>query len=59
LGRRDAVAPVKRVETLDRAACRADVEARFSVSRMVDGYEAVYRRLARQPSRVTPSRRIA
>jgi glycosyltransferase involved in cell wall biosynthesis len=35
----------KRVDELDRAACRRHVEARFSVERMADGYEAVYRRL--------------
>lgn len=37
---------VRRVDTLDRAACRAEVETRFSVRRMVDDYEALYRRLA-------------
>lgn len=41
----DLVAAVHRVASLDRAACRAHVEARFSVRRMVDDYEAVYRRL--------------
>ncbi len=41
----ELVAAVRRVETIERAACRADVEARFSVHRMVDDYEAVYRRL--------------
>ncbi|MBI4491232.1 MAG: glycosyltransferase family 4 protein [Chloroflexi bacterium] len=34
-----------RVPDLDRAACRRDVEARFSARAMADGYEAVYRRL--------------
>jgi glycosyltransferase involved in cell wall biosynthesis len=33
---------VERVGTLDRAAIRASVIERFSVERMVDGYEAVY-----------------
>lgn len=41
----ELVAAVHRVASLDRSACRAHVEARFSVRRMVDGYEAVYRRL--------------
>ncbi|HEU5319348.1 MAG TPA: glycosyltransferase, partial [Methylomirabilota bacterium] len=41
----DMVEAVKRVDTLDRAACRRHVEERFSVPRMTDGYEAVYRRL--------------
>jgi glycosyltransferase involved in cell wall biosynthesis len=49
----ELVAAVRRVEMLDRAACRAEVEARFSVRRMVDDYEAVYRRLHRRTSRVT------
>jgi glycosyltransferase involved in cell wall biosynthesis len=30
---------------IDRARCRAEAEARFSVASMVDGYEAVYCRL--------------
>jgi glycosyltransferase involved in cell wall biosynthesis len=35
-----------RVDTLDRAAVRADAVARFDAATMVDGYEALYRRLA-------------
>jgi glycosyltransferase involved in cell wall biosynthesis len=34
---------VKRVETLDRARCRAWVQERFSVDQMVDGYERLYK----------------
>jgi glycosyltransferase involved in cell wall biosynthesis len=34
-----------RLSELDRARCRAEAEARFSVAAMADGYEAVYRRL--------------
>lgn len=41
----DLVDGVKRIETIDRAECRRHVEARFSVERMADGYEAVYRRM--------------
>jgi glycosyltransferase involved in cell wall biosynthesis len=41
----DLVAAVGRVESLDRAECRRHVESRFSVDRMVDDYETVYRRL--------------
>lgn len=41
----DLVAAVKRVDVLDRARCRAWVEARFSVRAMTDAYEAVYARL--------------
>ena len=36
------VAAVKRVERIDRMACRRHVEARFSVGRMADDYEVVY-----------------
>ena len=41
----ELVDAVKRVRTLDRAACRRRVEARFSIRRMVDDYESVYRQL--------------
>jgi len=40
-----AVDAVGRLPELDRAACRAHVQERFSVDRMVDGYLAVYRAL--------------
>jgi glycosyltransferase involved in cell wall biosynthesis len=36
---------VKRVRTIDRAACRRHVEEHFTVERMVDDYEAIYRSL--------------
>ncbi|HXG01854.1 MAG TPA: glycosyltransferase family 4 protein [Candidatus Binatia bacterium] len=36
---------VKRVDNLDRAACRRHVEEHFTVERMADDYEAIYRRL--------------
>ena len=36
---------VKRVEQLDRGECRRWVERRFTVERMADDYEAVYRML--------------
>ena len=41
----DLVDGVKRIETIDRRECRRYVEALFSVARMTDGYEALYRRL--------------
>ena len=41
----DLVDAVKRVDQIDRAACRRHVEEQFSVARMTDGYENVYRRL--------------
>jgi glycosyltransferase involved in cell wall biosynthesis len=42
----EAVAAVGRLASLDRHGVRAHVEARFTVERMVDGYEAVYRGLS-------------
>jgi len=46
----DLVEAVKRIDTIDRAECRRHVERRFSVPRMADDYEALYRRavIARQ-----------
>jgi glycosyltransferase involved in cell wall biosynthesis len=41
----DLVEAAKRIDTIDRAACRRHVETRFAVERMADDYEAVYRRL--------------
>jgi len=41
----EMVEAVKRVDAIDRAACRRHVEERFSAERMADGYEAIYRRL--------------
>src|SRR5438552_2236051 len=40
----ELVEAVKRIDTIDRAECRRHVERRFSVARMVDDYEAIYRR---------------
>ena len=40
----ELVDAVKRIDTIDRARCRRDFEERFSVTHMVDGYEALYRR---------------
>jgi glycosyltransferase involved in cell wall biosynthesis len=39
------VAAIKRVDRIDRLACRRHVEAHFALERMVDDYEAVYRRM--------------
>jgi glycosyltransferase involved in cell wall biosynthesis len=41
----DAVAAIGRVGEIDRAACRRAVEQRFSIERMTDQYEALYRQL--------------
>ena len=35
----------RHLDRIDRAACRREAEARFSVERMVDGYEAIYETL--------------
>ena len=42
---------VKRIDTIDRAACRRHIEARFTVQRMADDYEAIYRRLVSKAAR--------
>ena len=41
----EAVAAVARLPQIDRAACRAHVAARFSVERMADRYQELYRSL--------------
>jgi glycosyltransferase involved in cell wall biosynthesis len=44
----DLVGAVERLDTIDRAECRRHVERRFSIGRMVDDYEALYRRAVSQ-----------
>jgi glycosyltransferase involved in cell wall biosynthesis len=44
----DLVGAVERLDTIDRAECRRQVERRFSIGRMVDDYEALYRRAVSQ-----------
>lgn len=44
----DCIEAVRRIETIDRQACRDHVQRNFSVQRMVDGYEAVYRQAIAQ-----------
>jgi glycosyltransferase involved in cell wall biosynthesis len=39
---------LRKLDRIDRAACREAVVTRFSVERMADDYEAVYRRLVRE-----------
>jgi glycosyltransferase involved in cell wall biosynthesis len=46
-----AVDAIEVVGRLDRAAVRASVERRFDVSRMVDGYIEVYRRIVERDRR--------
>jgi glycosyltransferase involved in cell wall biosynthesis len=43
----EAVAAVRKVERVDRAAVRASVEGQFDVNRMVDDYLALYRRIVK------------
>lgn len=42
----ECVQAVKDIRSIDRLACRDHVAARFSVTQMTDGYEAVYRKVA-------------
>lgn len=41
----EAVAAIERIGEIDRSACRAAAEARFSIDRMADAYLALYRRV--------------
>jgi glycosyltransferase involved in cell wall biosynthesis len=41
----EAAACIERVSELDRRACRAAAEQRFSVDRMADEYVRLYRRI--------------
>lgn len=38
----EAVEVIKKIDTIDRMACRRRVEENFSISKMVEGYEKVY-----------------
>lgn len=42
----EMVDAVARLDSLDRSACRAHVEQSFSIEKMIDGYETVYRQAA-------------
>lgn len=44
----EAVAAAARVEELDRRACRAEFDARFTAQRMAEDYERLYARLLRE-----------
>jgi glycosyltransferase involved in cell wall biosynthesis len=41
----DCVAAVRKLDTIDRATCRAYVMKRFGVTQMTAGYEAVYQQV--------------
>jgi len=45
----ELVSAVKRIDIVDRAACRRHFEARFTAARMADDYEEIYRRLLAAP----------
>lgn len=47
----EAIAAAARVEELDRRACRAEFEARFTARRMAEDYERLYVQLARKRQR--------
>jgi glycosyltransferase involved in cell wall biosynthesis len=49
----ECIDSVSRLGEIDRQACRDRVIANFSVKRMVDGYEAVYRQILAKPSERT------
>lgn len=42
-------AAIAKVSLIDRGACRRRVEERFSINRMVDEYEALYKRILENP----------
>ncbi len=42
------VEAIKKIDTIDRAACRKHVENNFSVAKMVEGYEKVYQKVLEQ-----------
>jgi glycosyltransferase involved in cell wall biosynthesis len=44
-GAADAVTGIRRIHTIDRAACRADAEDRFSAGRMAADYLGLYQRV--------------
>lgn len=49
----ECIAALDRIKQIDRLACRDRVIANFSVKRMVDDYEAVYRQILAQQSERT------
>ncbi len=46
----ECIAALDRIREIDRVACQDRVEAKFSVERMVDDYEAVYQKLLTKQS---------
>ncbi|WOD39525.1 glycosyltransferase family 4 protein [Nodosilinea sp. E11] len=56
----DCIEAVAQIHRLSRQACRDHVALNFSVAKMVDGYEAVYRQLLRDRTKPSfgPQRRV-
>jgi glycosyltransferase involved in cell wall biosynthesis len=54
----EIVAALRRIDRIDRSACRRWVEERFSVERMADRYEELYRRIAEAARRRLPKLRL-
>jgi len=52
----DAVEALGRIDTIDRAACRAVAERRFTAERMADDYIKVYERILAGRSAASPAR---
>ena len=48
----EMVEALQRLEALDRARCREWVRERFSVERMIDGYERLYKDIAKKSPRL-------
>ena len=44
-GQEGLIEAVKRIDEIDRAACRRHVEENFTVEKMVEGYEQVYKKI--------------
>jgi len=44
----EAVQSLHRLPEIDRTACRTNVETRFSINTMVEGYERIYRKILQQ-----------
>ena len=44
------VEAIKKIDQIDRAACRKHVEEKFTIEKMVDGYEQVYKKILSKQS---------
>jgi glycosyltransferase involved in cell wall biosynthesis len=48
----EAVKSLRRLPEIDRAACRHNVEQRFSINTMVEGYERIYEKIFQQEAQL-------